>query len=76
MSTESETTLAPVPFMSLERHHRPIAGELRRAFDDVLADGGFVLGPEVERFEEEFAAYCGVGHCVGVNSGTAALALA
>ena len=67
---------APVPFMSLERHHGPIAGELRSAFDEVLRDGGFVLGPEVERFEREFAAYCGVQHCVGVASGTAALTLA
>lgn len=69
------SVLNQVPFMDLERHHRPIAGELRRAFDDVLADGGFVLGAEVERFENEFAEYCGVAHCVGVNSGTAALEL-
>jgi dTDP-3-amino-3,4,6-trideoxy-alpha-D-glucose transaminase len=73
---ENGSVLVPVPFMSLERHHRPIAGELRRAFDDVLDDGGFVLGAEVELFEQEFAAYCGVAHCIGVNSGTAALALA
>ncbi len=76
MSTELEPLLAPVPFMSLERHHRPLADGLKRAFGDVLEDGGFVLGTEVGRFEEEFAAYCGVEHCVGVNSGTAALALA
>jgi dTDP-3-amino-3,4,6-trideoxy-alpha-D-glucose transaminase len=65
-----------IPFMSLGRHHRPLAAELRRAFDEVLEDGGFVLGAEVERFEEEFADYCEVGYCVGVNSGTAALTLA
>ena len=75
MSADLESVLTSVPFMSLERHHAPIAGELRRAFDDVLADGGFVLGAEVDRFEQEFAAYCGVEHCIGVNSGTAALAL-
>lgn len=68
--------LTPVPFMSLERHHAPIAQELRDAFDEVLGDGGFVLGREVDAFEHEFAAYCGVGHCVGVGSGTAALTLA
>jgi dTDP-4-amino-4,6-dideoxygalactose transaminase len=61
--------------MSLQRHHAPIAGDLRAAFDQVLDDGGFVLGPELEEFEREFAAYCGVGHCVGVGSGTAALTL-
>jgi dTDP-3-amino-3,4,6-trideoxy-alpha-D-glucose transaminase len=42
----------------------------------VAAGSAFILGEEVERFEEEFAAYCGVGHCVGVASGTAALTLA
>src|SRR6201996_4784213 len=36
----------------------------------------FVLGPEVEAFEERFAAYCNVRHCVAVNSGTSALHLA
>jgi dTDP-4-amino-4,6-dideoxygalactose transaminase len=41
----------------------------------MLADGGFVLGAEVAEFEREFALYCGVEHCVGVNSGTAALSL-
>ena len=46
------------------------------AFDSVLDDGGFVLGDEVDAFEAEFAAYCGVRHCVGVGSGTAALTLA
>jgi dTDP-4-amino-4,6-dideoxygalactose transaminase len=61
--------------MSLDRHHAPIAQQLRDAFDEVLGDGGFVLGREVDAFEREFADYCGVEHCVGVGSGTAALTL-
>jgi dTDP-3-amino-3,4,6-trideoxy-alpha-D-glucose transaminase len=65
-----------VPFFSLDRQHRPLRPELNDAFARVLSDSGFVLGSEVDRFEEDFAAYCGSGHCVGVNSGTAALALA
>jgi dTDP-3-amino-3,4,6-trideoxy-alpha-D-glucose transaminase len=65
-----------VPFMSLQRHHEPQEADLKAAFDRVLADGGFVLGQEVDRFEDDFASYCGARHCVGVNSGTAALALA
>jgi dTDP-4-amino-4,6-dideoxygalactose transaminase len=69
------TAVAPVPFMSLDRHHLPIAGELRDAFDGVLGDGGFVLGREVDAFEDEFAAFCDAGHCIGVGSGTAALAI-
>src|SRR5260221_2142596 len=62
-----------VPFMVLSRQHRPLADELRQAFERVLAESTFILGEEVERFEAEFAAFCGVKHCVGVASGTAAL---
>jgi dTDP-4-amino-4,6-dideoxygalactose transaminase len=69
-------TAPMVPFVDLQRHHAMIGDELRLAFDAVLADGGFVLGEEVEAFESEFSRYCGVTHCVGVSSGTAALTLA
>ncbi|MGV1049409.1 MAG: DegT/DnrJ/EryC1/StrS family aminotransferase [Solirubrobacterales bacterium] len=75
-ATDATPVLASVPFMDLGRQHAPLAERLRGAFDEVLADGGFVLGREVEAFEREFAAYCGVEHCVGVGSGTAALTLA
>jgi len=64
-----------VPFVDLARQHEPIVDELRTAFDRVLASSAFILGEEVDRFEIEFAAYCGVGHCVGVASGTAALTI-
>jgi len=62
--------------MALERQHGPLEQELTEAFSRVLASSGFILGEEVERFEQEFAAYCGTEHCVGVASGTAALTLA
>lgn len=62
--------------MDLGRDHRPISAELHAAFERVLADSGFVLGSEVRQFEAEFAEFCGVRHCIGVNSGTAALTLA
>ena len=62
-----------VPFVDLARQHTPIAEQLRTAFNRVLGSSAFVLGEEVEQFEAEFAAYCGVRHCVGVASGTAAL---
>jgi Predicted pyridoxal phosphate-dependent enzyme apparently involved in regulation of cell wall biogenesis len=65
-----------VPFVDLRRQHAAIAEELRMAFDDVLAEGRFILGREVERLETEFAELCGVRHCIGVASGTAALTLA
>jgi dTDP-4-amino-4,6-dideoxygalactose transaminase len=67
---------AGVPFVDLHRHHLDVAGELRAAFDRVLGASAFVLGSEVGAFEAQFAAYCGVAHCVGVGSGTAALSIA
>jgi dTDP-3-amino-3,4,6-trideoxy-alpha-D-glucose transaminase len=71
-------TVAPsrVPFVDLRRVHEPLLPELVAAFEAVVRDSGFVLGREVAAFEEEFAAFCGVRHCVGVASGTAALTLA
>jgi dTDP-4-amino-4,6-dideoxygalactose transaminase len=65
-----------IPFVDLARQHEPIAAELRAAFDRVVGASSYILGEEVARFEDEFAAYCGVRHCVGVASGTAALTIA
>src|SRR5436190_13344101 len=65
-----------IPFVDLARQHAPIEAELRRAFERVLGASSYILGEEVARFEDEFAAYCGVDHCVGVASGTAALTIA
>jgi dTDP-4-amino-4,6-dideoxygalactose transaminase len=65
-----------VPFSDLAALHAGIEEELRQAFDRVLKSSAFVLGPEVVAFERSFAEYIGVEHCVGVNSGTAALHLA
>src|SRR5690348_15043645 len=45
------------------------------AVDSVFRSGKLVLGPSVKAFEEEFAAYHGVGHCVGVDNGTNAIVL-
>jgi dTDP-4-amino-4,6-dideoxygalactose transaminase len=65
----------PVPFVALDREHAAIAAQLRSAFDRVLRRSAFILGDEVGEFETAWAHYCGVKHCVGVASGTAALAL-
>jgi dTDP-4-amino-4,6-dideoxygalactose transaminase len=64
-----------VRFVALERQHAPIQHELYGAFSRLLCSSAFTLGAEVEQFEAEFAAYSEVAHCVGVASGTAALAL-
>jgi dTDP-3-amino-3,4,6-trideoxy-alpha-D-glucose transaminase len=50
--------------------------DIAQAIDRVLARGWFVLGPEVEAFEAEFAAACGAAHAVGVANGTDAISLA
>jgi dTDP-3-amino-3,4,6-trideoxy-alpha-D-glucose transaminase len=66
---------AGVPFMDLGRHHAPLKAEILEAFDRLLSASAFILGEEVELFETAFAEYCGARHCVGVNSGTAALTI-
>ncbi len=65
-----------VPFVDLRRQHASMRAELQAGFDRVVADGRFILGPEVEKLESEFAELSGVRHCIGVASGTAALTLA
>jgi len=71
------TTLhSSIPFLDLLAQYRSIKDEVDAAVASVLASAHFVLGPEVEAFEREFAAYCGTAQCVGVNSGTSALHLA
>jgi len=65
-----------VKFGDLAREYRSIRSEIEAAIAGVLSRGWFVLGPEVEAFEREFAAYLGATYCVGVASGTEALALA
>lgn len=66
----------PVPALDLSRHHGPLFDQFRAAFDQILRNGQFVLGPAVERFEKRLAERCGVGHAVGLSSGTDALLVA
>ncbi|HEY5286979.1 MAG TPA: DegT/DnrJ/EryC1/StrS family aminotransferase [Solirubrobacteraceae bacterium] len=54
----------------------PLREELREAVARVLDSERYILGPEVQAFEREFAAYCGVGHAVGVANGTEAITIA
>lgn len=60
----------------LKRHHDPLAKELAEAVKRVMSRGWYILGPEVEAFEAEFASYCGVPNCIAVGNGTDALELA
>jgi len=65
-----------VPLLDLAVEHAPYRGELQAAFERVLDSGRFVLGPEVETFEREIAAWIGVPHAIGVSNGSDALLLA
>jgi len=62
--------------LDLVAEHAPYRGELIAAFERVLDSGRFVLGPEVEAFEREIAAWIGVPHAIGVSNGSDALLLA
>jgi dTDP-4-amino-4,6-dideoxygalactose transaminase len=68
--------ITTVPYFDLAVQYRELRDEILVALDRVCSNSAFVLGDEVERFEAEFAAYCGTRHCVAVNSGTSALHLA
>jgi dTDP-4-amino-4,6-dideoxygalactose transaminase len=65
-----------VPLVALDRTHAGLRSELSSAFERVVDASAFILGDEVAAFEAEWAVFCGVEHCVGVASGTAALTLA
>lgn len=64
-----------VPFLDLKTVHQELRVELREAFERVLDSGWYILGNEVKEFEQEFAKYCEVQHCVGVGNGLEALHL-
>lgn len=64
-----------VPFVDLKSQFRALRSELVPRLTQVMEDASFILGPDVTRFEENFASYLGAGHCIGVGSGAAALEL-
>jgi dTDP-4-amino-4,6-dideoxygalactose transaminase len=69
-------TESRIPLLDLQAQYSGLKTEIDAAVAGVLASGNFILGPEVAAFEEEFAAFAGTSHAVGVNSGTSALHLA
>jgi dTDP-4-amino-4,6-dideoxygalactose transaminase len=71
--TENMTT---VPYLDLEAQYNSIRTEVLTALEEVCESGRFAQGPATSDFEAKFAAYCGVDHCVSLNSGTSALHLA
>jgi dTDP-4-amino-4,6-dideoxygalactose transaminase len=65
-----------VPFLDLKAHHAPLLEKFNRAIREVVESNAFAAGPFVERFEKQFAAYCGSKYAIGVGNGTDALWLA
>ena len=65
-----------VPFLDLKALHREIKPEVIKCLNDVMENTAFVSGPFTQKFEEEFAEFCGAKYCIAVNSGTSALHVA
>jgi dTDP-4-amino-4,6-dideoxygalactose transaminase len=63
----------PVPLLDLKLQYASIRDDVRAATDALFESQGFILGPVVEAFEKEIAAYVGSKHAVGMSSGTDAL---
>lgn len=65
-----------VPFLEVGATYHELRQEIDAATERVLASGWFLLGPELERFEHDWAQACGTAYCAGVGSGLDALVLA
>jgi dTDP-4-amino-4,6-dideoxygalactose transaminase len=72
----SQLTTRAIPLLDLRRQFDPIRVEVMREVERVIESQRFILGDDVERFERNFAAYCGTAHAIGCASGTDALELA
>jgi dTDP-4-amino-4,6-dideoxygalactose transaminase len=62
-----------VKLLDLQGQYKSFREEVRRTLDEVCDNQDFILGPRVEKFEKNLAAYCGTKHAIGVSSGTDAL---
>src|ERR1700728_3500669 len=66
----------PVPLFDTETPLADLRPTILERVTEVIAAGRFILGPEVKAFEQELAAYVGVGHAIGVGNGTDAITIA
>src|SRR6266480_469730 len=64
-----------VPFLELRPAYEELRAELDAAYRRVMDSGWYLLGEELDGFEQEFRTYCGVNHCIGVGNGLDALHL-
>lgn len=75
-TTEVGTDATPIPFVDLAAQQREIDAEVQAGLRRVFDTTAFIGGPDVAAFEQEFASFIEVSHCVGVGNGTDALELA
>ena len=64
-----------IKFLDLQKINDKYSSEFNVVFESVIKSGWYILGKEVEKFENEFAAYCGTDYCLGVANGLDALIL-
>ena len=62
-----------VPLLNLKPQYQSIKREILSSLDEIFNSQQFILGPEVEKIEQEIAYYCGATHAIGVSSGSDAL---
>src|ERR1017187_8242095 len=72
---EPAMTMTPVPFTNLAAMAGEVWPSIEKDYLACLLGGAYIAGPAVTSFEQEWAAYCGAGHTVGVGNGTDALEL-
>ncbi|QEG38983.1 DegT/DnrJ/EryC1/StrS family aminotransferase [Roseimaritima ulvae] len=68
--------LDPIPLVDLQSQSRAIKADVLRRMEQVIDGARYILGQEVQEFEQQFANYCGTEHCVGLANGTEAIHLA
>ena len=65
-----------IPYENLKRLNKPFEDKFREKFNTVIDNGSYILGPELEAFEKEYAAWHNINYCVGISNGLDALILA
>ncbi len=73
---ESDVAQPNIPLVDLKAQYQAIKPEIDAAIQNVLDTTAFILGPQVEAFEQSFATFCGADHCVAMANGTDATVLA
>lgn len=73
---EKETSSELVPFIDLPAQFRSLKQEIEETLAPIFTSAGFIMGPAVSEFENDFAKYVGAEYCITLHSGTAALHLA